>query len=151
MIREVTFENTTYNDPPFKYEAGTPNIEGAIALATALDYVNNIGIDRISAHEHRLIQKAAERISALDGVTLYGPSDRAGALSFGFSGIHHYDLGTLLDQMGFALRTGHHCCQPLMARFGITGTLRASFAAYNTNEEVEQLGEALEKALRMLR
>ena len=151
MIKEVTFENTTYNDPPFKYEAGTPNIEGAIALATALDYVNNIGIDRISAHEHRLIQKAAERISALDGVTLYGPSDRAGALSFGFSGIHHYDLGTLLDQMGFALRTGHHCCQPLMARFGITGTLRASFAAYNTNEEVEQLGEALEKALRMLR
>lgn len=151
MIREVTFENTTYNDPPFKYEAGTPNIEGAIALATALDYVNNIGIDRISAHEHRLIQKAAERISALDGVTLYGPSDRAGALSFGFLGIHHYDLGTLLDQMGFALRTGHHCCQPLMARFGITGTLRASFAAYNTNEEVEQLGEALEKALRMLR
>ena len=151
MIREVTFENTTYNDPPFKYEAGTPNIEGAIALAAALDYVNNLGIDRISAHEHRLIQKAAERISALDGVTLYGPSDRAGALSFGFSGIHHYDLGTLLDQMGFALRTGHHCCQPLMARFGITGTLRASFAAYNTNEEVEQLGEALEKALRMLR
>lgn len=151
MIREVTFENTTYNDPPFKYEAGTPNIEGAIALAAALDYVNNLGIDRISAHEHRLIQKAAERISALDGVTLYGPSDRAGALSFGFLGIHHYDLGTLLDQMGFALRTGHHCCQPLMARFGITGTLRASFAAYNTNEEVEQLGEALEKALRMLR
>ena len=151
MIREVTFENTTYNDPPFKYEAGTPNIEGAIALATALDYVNNIGIDRISAHEHRLIQKAAERISALDGVTLYGPSDRAGALSFGFSGIHHYDLGTLLDQMGFALRTGHHCWQPLMAGFGITGTLRACLAAYNTNEEVEQLGEALEKALRMLR
>ena len=151
MIREVTYENTTYNDPPFKFEAGTPNIEGAIALAAALDYVNNLGIDRISAHEHRLIQKAAEIISALDGVTLYGPSDRAGALSFGFSGIHHYDLGTLLDQMGFALRTGHHCCQPLMARFGITGTLRASFAAYNTTEEVEQLGEALEKALRMLR
>lgn len=151
MIKEVTFEKTTYNDPPFKFEAGTPNIEGGIALGAALDYVNNLGIDRIAAHEATLIQAAAEMLADLDDITLYGPADRAGALSFSIKGIHHYDLGTLLDQMGFALRTGHHCCQPLMARFGITGTLRASFAAYNTLEEVTGLGVALKKGLTMLR
>lgn len=151
MIKEVTFEKTTYNVPPFKYEAGTPNIEGGIALAAAIDYVNNLGMTQIAEHEHTLIQRAAEIVSSFDGVTLYGPTDRVGALSFNFEGIHHYDLGTLLDQMGFALRTGHHCCQPLMARFGMTGTLRASFAVYNSLEEVDRLGEALEKALRMLR
>ncbi|MDB4408611.1 cysteine desulfurase [Akkermansiaceae bacterium] len=151
MIKEVTFEKTTYNAPPFKYEAGTPNIEGGIALAAAIEYVNNLGITQIAEHENTLIQHAAEIVASFDGVTLYGPDDRAGALSFNFEGIHHYDLGTLLDQMGFALRTGHHCCQPLMARFGMTGTLRASFAVYNTLDEVERLGEALEKALCMLR
>lgn len=151
MIKEVTFEKTTYNDPPFKFEAGTPNIDGGIALAAAFDYVNNLGITNIADHETLLIRRAAEILEDLDGITLYGPDDRAGALSFNFEGIHHYDLGTLLDQMGFALRTGHHCCQPLMARFGMTGTLRASFAAYNTLEEVESLGKSLEKALMMLR
>ncbi len=151
MIKEVTFEKTTYNDPPFKFEAGTPNIEGGIALATALDFVNNLVISEITDHESLLIKRAAEILGELEGITIYGPDDRAGALSFNFEGIHHYDLGTLLDQMGFALRTGHHCCQPLMSRFGITGTLRASFAAYNTLEEVESLGEALKKALMMLR
>jgi len=151
MIKEVTFEKTTYNDPPFKFEAGTPNIEGGIALAAAIDYVNNLGISKVAAHESTLIKRTAEILSELDSVTLYGPADRAGALSFNFKGIHHYDLGTLLDQMGFALRTGHHCCQPLMARFGMSGTIRASFAAYNTIEEVEALGVALKKALMMLR
>lgn len=151
MIKEVTFDKTTYNDPPFKFEAGTPNIEGGIALAAALDYVNNLGIDNIHAHETALIQQAAAMLSQIDGITIYGPNDRAGALSFNIDGIHHYDLGTLLDQMGIALRTGHHCCQPLMSRFGVTGTLRASFAAYNTSEEISALGEALEKALGMLR
>ncbi len=151
MIKEVTFEKTTYNDPPFKFEAGTPNIEGGIALAAAIDYVNNLGIEKIAAHESLLIKRLAEILSEFDDITIYGPADRAGALSFNFKGIHHYDLGTLLDQMGFALRTGHHCCQPLMARFGMSGTLRASFAAYNTIEEVESLGEALKKALMMLR
>jgi len=151
MIKEVRFEKTTYNDPPFKFEAGTPNIEGGIALAAAFDYVNNLGIERIAAHEKLLIEAAAAAICDLDGAHLYGPSDRVGALSFSFEGIHHYDLGTLIDQMGFALRTGHHCCQPLMSRFGISGTLRASFAAYNTLEEVERLAEALAKCLRMLR
>ncbi|MDB4541433.1 aminotransferase class V-fold PLP-dependent enzyme [Akkermansiaceae bacterium] len=122
-----------------------------MALAAAIEYVNNLGITQIAEHENTLIQHAAEIVASFDGVTLYGPDDRAGALSFNFEGIHHYDLGTLLDQMGFALRTGHHCCQPLMARFGMTGTLRASFAVYNTLDEVERLGEALEKALCMLR
>ena len=151
MIKEVTFEKTTYNEPPFKFEAGTPNIEGGIALATAFNYVNKLGITKIAHHEEKLIRRAAEILSDLDNITLYGPNDRTGAISFNFEGIHHYDLGTLLDQMGFALRTGHHCCQPLMARFGVTGTLRASFAAYNTIEEVELFGEALKKALMMLR
>ncbi len=151
MIKEVTFEKTTYNEPPFKFEAGTPNIEGGIALAAAFNYVNKLGITKIAHHEEKLIRRAAEILSDLDNITLYGPNDRTGAISFNFEGIHHYDLGTLLDQMGFALRTGHHCCQPLMARFGVTGTLRASFAAYNTIEEVELFGEALKKALMMLR
>ena len=151
MIKEVTFEKTTYNEPPFKFEAGTPNIEGGIALAAAIDFVNNLGMENIAAHESLLITHLAERLADFDDITLYGPTDRAGALSFNFKGIHHYDLGTLLDQMGFALRTGHHCCQPLMARFGISGTLRASFAAYNTIEEVDSLAEALKKALMMLR
>ena len=151
MIKEVTFEKTTYNEPPFKFEAGTPNIEGGIALATAFSYVNNLGITEIANHEKKLIRRTAEILADFENITLYGPDDRIGAISFNFDGIHHYDLGTLLDQMGFALRTGHHCCQPLMARFGVTGTLRASFAAYNTLEEVESFGEALQKALMMLR
>ena len=151
MIKEVTFEKTTYNDLPFKYEAGTPNIEGAIALGAAIDYVNSIGLDEIHAHENQLIQAAAEGLSMIKGVKLYGPADRSGSLSFNVEGVHHYDLGTLLDQMGVAVRTGHHCCQPLMARFGITGTVRASFALYNTMEDVKTLVSSTEKAASMLR
>ena len=151
MIKKVSFEGTTYNSLPFKYEAGTPNIEGAIALAAALNWINDLGLDAIHDHEAALIQQAAAALSTLDGIQLYGPSDRAASLSFNLEGIHHYDLGTLLDQMGIAVRTGHHCCQPLMDRFGITGTIRASFAAYNTAEEVSQLAAAVEKAASMLR
>ncbi|MDA8965087.1 cysteine desulfurase [Akkermansiaceae bacterium] len=151
MIKEVTFEKTTYNDPPFKFEAGTPNIEGGIALAAAIDYVNKVGLTHIASHESALIEKAAAMLAELDGVTIYGPPDRTGAISFNFEGVHHYDLGTLLDQMGLALRTGHHCCQPLMARFGVAGTLRASFALYNTVQEIDALEAALKKALMMLR
>jgi len=151
MIKEVTFAKTTYNDLPFKYEAGTPNIEGAIAFAAALDFVHGIGIEAISAHEKKLIAAAADGLSSLPGVRLYGPADRAGALSFAIEGVHHYDLGTLIDQMGVAVRTGHHCCQPLMARFGITGTTRASFAVYNTAEEVETLVKSVDRACSMLR
>jgi cysteine desulfurase/selenocysteine lyase len=151
MIKEVTFEHTTYNDPPFKYEAGTPNIEGAIALAAALDYVNEIGIGAIHAHEAGLIRAAAEAIAGVPGIRIYGPDDRSGSLSFNIEGLHHYDLGTLMDQMGVAVRTGHHCCQPLMARFGITGTVRASFALYNTEQDVEVLAATVKKAVSMLR
>lgn len=151
MIKEVTFAKTTYNDLPFKYEAGTPNIEGAIALAAAFDFMESVGLDNIGALETKLIRRAAEGLSSLPGIRLYGPSDRAGALSFGIEGVHHYDLGTLIDQMGVAVRTGHHCCQPLMARFGITGTTRASFALYNTETEVDALVTSVDKALSMLR
>jgi len=151
MIKEVTFEHTTYNDLPYKYEAGTPNIEGAIALAAALDYVNSIGLGAIHEHETRLIRTAAGMLESVPGIRLMGPEGRAGSLSFVVDGIHHYDIGTLLDQMGVAVRTGHHCCQPLMARFGITGTVRASFALYNTLRDVESLAEAVRKAVGMLR
>ncbi|MGB1128892.1 MAG: aminotransferase class V-fold PLP-dependent enzyme [Haloferula sp.] len=151
MIKEVTFEKTTYNELPFKFEAGTPDIEGAIALAAAIDFVNQLGLDAVAAHEDRLIRLAARQLAAIDGIHLYGPDDRAGALSFKLEGVHHYDLGTLIDQMGVAVRTGHHCCQPLMARFGITGTTRASFAAYNTEADVEALATAVSKAAMMLR
>lgn len=151
MIKQVTFEGTTYNDPPFKYEAGTPNIEGAIALAAALDYMNAIGLEAIHDHERKLISAAATALSEIPGIRLYGPPDRIGALSFAIEGVHHYDLGTLIDQMGVAVRTGHHCCQPLMARFGITGTTRASFALYNTEQDIDSLAKALIKAAMMLR
>lgn len=151
MIKEVTFEGTTYNDPPFKYEAGTPDIEGAIALAAALDYMNAIGVGEIQAHEQHLIATAATALSEIPGIRLYGPANRACSLSFAIEGVHHYDLGTLIDQMGVAVRTGHHCCQPLMARFGITGTTRASFALYNTEQDIEALATALKKASSMLR
>lgn len=151
MIKEVTFENTTYNDLPFKYEAGTPNIEGAIALGAAIDYVNGLGLEGIHAHEMDLIRSAAEELASIKGVRIYGPSGRSGSLSFNVEGVHHYDLGTLLDQMGVAVRTGHHCCQPLMARFGITGTVRASFALYNTRKDVDAFIAATAKAVEMLR
>jgi cysteine desulfurase / selenocysteine lyase len=151
MIKEVTFEKTTYNELPFKYEAGTPNIEGAIALGAALDFIQDLGLSGIQKHEEKLIRSAADALSGIAGIHFYGPSDRAGALSFNFAGIHHYDLGTLMDQMGVAVRTGHHCCQPLMARFGITGTVRASFALYNTESDVQALAAATEKAVSMLR
>jgi cysteine desulfurase/selenocysteine lyase len=151
MIKKVDYAGTTYNDLPFKYEAGTPNIEGAIALGAALDFLNEIGLDDLHGHEAGLIEHAATALSAIEGLKLYGPHDRAGALSFNIDGIHHYDLGTLLDQMGVAVRTGHHCCQPLMARFGITGTIRASFACFNDEGDVQRLAEAVTKGARMLR
>ena len=151
MIKEVTFAGTTYNDIPFKYEAGTPNIEGAIALAAAIQFVQNVGLSAIQSHETALIRAAEKELQMIDGIHLYGPSDRIGALSFRIEGVHAYDLGTFLDQMGVAARTGHHCCQPLMARFGITGTIRASFALYNTLDEIAQFGESTRRAVNLLR
>ncbi len=151
MIKEVTFAHTTYNDLPYKYEAGTPNIEGAVALAAALDFINAIGLDAIHAHEMSLIRTAADLLGGIPGIRFFGPGDRSGSLSFVIEGAHPYDIGTLLDQMGVAVRTGHHCCQPLMARFGISGTVRASFALYNTRQDVEALAVATRKAVSMLR
>ena len=151
MIKEVTFEKTSYNGLPFKYEAGTPNIEGAIALSAALNFVNGIGLRVIEAHEQALIQSAAAALALIPGICLFGPNSRMGALSFNVEGVHPYDLGTLMDQMGVAVRTGHHCCQPLMARFGVSGTVRASFALYNSQRDVEALAQATAKAVLMLR
>ncbi|TAG10763.1 MAG: cysteine desulfurase [Verrucomicrobia bacterium] len=152
MIKEVTFEKTTYNELPFKFEAGTPNIEGAISLAAAFDYLDELGMDEIRQHEANLLEIAAQSLTdSVPGIHLYGPAERTCALSFGIEGIHHYDLGTLIDQMGVAVRTGHHCCQPLMARFGITGTVRASFGIYNTEKDVDALTSSVHKAVSMLR
>ena len=151
MIKEVTFEKTTYNDLPFKFEAGTPDIEGAISLARAIDYMNAIGMETIAAHESTLQQAASSALEEIPGIRFFGTSpNKAAVISFLIEGIHHYDMGTLMDQMGVAVRTGHHCCQPLMARFGITGTVRASFAVYNTMDEVEQLVTSVRKASMML-
>lgn len=151
MISEVSFEQTTYNTLPFKYEAGTPNICGNIVLAEALRYVQGIGLDAIDAHEMALTQRMYDGLQEL-GVNILGTREQRGALiSITVPGVHHYDLGTLLDQMGIAVRTGHHCCQPFMQSLGITGTTRYSFALYNTMEEVETALSATARALDMLR
>lgn len=152
MIRLVTFEKTTYNDLPFKFEAGTPNIEGAIALAEAVRFMNNLGLEEIAEHEQKLTQLCLQGLNTLSGVNVIGSGKERGAvISFIVEGVHFYDMGVLLDQMGIAVRTGHHCCQPLMARYDISGTIRASFAVYNTEEEVHLFLEAMKKALMMLR
>ena len=126
-------------------------MEGAIAMAAAVDYMNELNLDNIAAHEAHLEKKATSALLEIKGIQLYGTAPhKAGVVSFRIEGIHHYDLGTLLDQMGVAVRTGHHCCQPLMARYGITGTVRASFAAYNTDQEVDAFIEAVHKSASML-
>jgi len=147
MIRSVTFEKTTYNDLPFKFEAGTPDIAGAIALGAALEYISGLGMDRIAAYEHDLLAYATEKVGAIAGVQLIGTArERAGALSFVMDGVHPHDLGTILDREGIAIRTGHHCAQPVMDRFGIAATARASFGVYNTREDVDALVEGIRKA-----
>ncbi len=151
MIKEVTFENTTYAPLPMKLEAGTPNIEGAITLAAAMKYVADIGITPIHEWELHLARMAVEGLKDIPGIRFFGPPAASGIVSFTIEGLHHYDLGTLLDQQGVAVRTGHHCCQPLMARFGITGTTRASFALYNTERDARALVDAVHKTLPMLR
>lgn len=152
MIKEVTFARTTYNDLPFKYEAGTPNIGGNICLAAALDYVQGIGVEAIAKHEKVLVGRLYDGLAALGGVDILAPRDnRGGLVSIVVPGVHHYDLGTLLDHMGIAVRTGHHCCQPLMQSLGITGTTRYSVALYNTEAEIDAALAATEKALAMLR
>lgn len=150
MILSVTFEKTTYNTIPFKFEAGTPPIAQAIQLATALDYVTDIGLDRIAAHEHDLLTYATERITNLGGVRIYGQAKHKSAvISFYVGDVHPHDVGTLLNGEGVAVRTGHHCAQPVMQRFGIPATARASFAFYNTFEEVDALIAAIGKVQKL--
>ncbi len=152
MIKEVTFEKTTYADLPHKFEAGTPNIEGGIGLGVALEYLNNIGFDKIAAQEQALLEYATSKISAIDGARIYGPdtSQKTSVVSFNIEGVHPYDLGALLDKMGIAVRTGHHCAQPIMNFFDIPGTVRASMMFYNTFEEIDALVNGIEKAKQML-
>lgn len=151
MIKTVTFAKTTYNELPFKFEAGTPAVGDVIGLKTAIDYVNQVGIDTIAAREHALLQYGTEKLSAIDGLQIVGTApEKSAIISFNINGLHHFDVGTLIDQMGVAVRTGHHCTQPIMDHFGISGTLRASFAFYNTEEEIDRLVKAVEKAKMML-
>jgi cysteine desulfurase/selenocysteine lyase len=146
MISSVTFEKTTYNRLPFKFEAGTPDVAGAIGLHAAIEYLNQIGIENISEYEHELVTYAAQSIAAIPGVRLIGTAkQRAGVVSFVIDGVHPHDVGTILDQEGIAIRTGHHCAQPIMDRFGIPATARASFAFYNTKEEVDALVNGIRK------
>ncbi len=148
MIASVTFEKTTYNVLPYRFEAGTPNIAGAIGLGTALEYLNTIGLDRIAAYEHDLLQYATETIGAIPGVQLIGTArDKASVLSFTLQDVHPHDIGTILDQQGIAIRAGHHCAQPVMKRFGLPATARASFAFYNTKEEIDALAAALHQVI----
>lgn len=151
MIATVTFEKTTYADLPHKFEAGTPNIAGGIAFGAALDYMNSIGFDNIANYEAELLEYATSALKKIDGMKIYGESlDKTGVLSFNVAAIHPYDLGSILDQMGIAVRTGHHCAQPIMDFFKIPGTVRASFSFYNTFEEIDRLVEGVRKAVVML-
>jgi cysteine desulfurase/selenocysteine lyase len=152
MIKTVSFDGTTYNELPHKFEAGTPHIAGGIALGTAIDYLNEIGLENIQAYEHSLLEYATEKLSEIEGLKIYGTAkNKTSVISFLIDGTHPYDVGAIIDKLGIAVRTGHHCCQPLMDRFEIPGTLRASFAFYNTKEEVDLLVAALERAVKMLR
>ena len=152
MIDQVTFEKTTYADLPHKFEAGTPNIAGGVGFGAAIDYMQGIGFDAIAAHENDLLQHATEKLKRIEGLHIYGDvSQKVAVISFNVAGIHPYDIGTLLDKMGIAVRTGHHCCQPIMDFYKIPGTIRASFAFYNTHEEVERFVAGVEKAVDMLR
>lgn len=150
MIQNVSFEKTTFNELPFKFEAGTPDYIGTTALAKALDYVSAIGIENIAAHEHELTQYAMQRLKEIDGMRIFGEAEhKSSVISFLVGNIHHLDMGTLLDRLGIAVRTGHHCAQPLMIRMGIEGTVRASFGLYNTKEEIDALAAGIERVSKM--
>ena len=152
MILSVSYEKTTYNALPYKFEAGTPNIEGVVALAAALEYVDGIGLDAISAYEHDLLLYATKRMLEIDGLRIIGTAaEKAAVISFVLEGVHPHDIGTILDQEGVAVRTGHHCAQPLMMRFNVPATGRASFGLYNTREEADALVAALHKVIEVFR
>lgn len=151
MISEVTFEKTTYADLPHKFEAGTPNIAGVIAFGAALDYMNNIGFEQIAAYEKTLLDHATKKLTEIDKMVIYGTSlQKTAVISFNIEGIHPYDIGSILDKLGVAVRTGHHCAQPIMDYYKIPGTVRASFSFYNTIEEIDLFIEALLRAKNML-
>ena len=150
MIQKVTFEKTTFNELPFKFEAGTPDYIGSTALATALNYVTNIGIDNIAAHEHSLVEYATAQLKQIAGMRIIGEApEKSGLISFLVGNIHPYDMGSILDKLGIAVRTGHHCAEPVMQAFGIDGTVRASFAIYNTKEEIDKLVAGIERVAKM--
>nr|WP_315248110.1 cysteine desulfurase [uncultured Flavobacterium sp.] len=151
MIKEVTFEKTTYADLPHKFEAGTPNIAGGIVLGTAVDYLNNIGFGNIQLQENKLLEHATRQLLEIEGLRIYGNGkNKASVVSFNIDGIHPYDIGSIIDKLGIAVRTGHHCAQPIMNFFCIPGTIRASFSFYNTKEEIDVMVEAIKKAKTML-
>ena len=150
MIQSVSFEKTTFNELPFKFEAGTPDYIGTTALAKALDYVSAIGMENIAAHEHELTLYAMQRLKEINGMRIFGEAEhKSSVISFLVGNIHHLDMGTLLDRLGIAVRTGHHCAQPLMIHMGIEGTVRASFGLYNTKEEIDMLAAGIERVSRM--
>lgn len=153
MIDHVSFEKTTFEKPPLKFEAGTPDYIATHGLAIAIDYMERLGMDNIERHERELTAYALQRLSAIDGMHIYGPHDQLhshdAVVSFNVGNIHHMDMGTLLDQLGIAVRTGHHCAQPLMDRLGVLGTVRASFALYNTKHEIDVLAEGIERVSKM--
>lgn len=152
MIKDVTFEKTTYNELPFKFEAGTPNIEAGICLAEAIDYINSIGLDAIKEYEDGLLAYATEQLARVEGLRFIGTAaHKSSVISFVVDGIHPYDIGVILDKLGIAVRTGHHCAQPVMDGFQIPGTVRASLAMYNTAEEIDALTSGVERAVRMLK
>lgn len=152
MIKEVTFAKTTYNDLPYKFEAGTPNIADVIAFGRAIEFINGLGKENMAAHEHELLQYAKEKVGALPSVRLVGTAkEKVSVLSFVVEGIHPFDIGQMLDARGIAVRTGHHCTQPLMDRLKIEGTVRASFAVYNTKKEIDQLAEGLERVISFMK
>ena len=151
MIDKVTFEETTYNSLPFKFEAGTPNIADTIALGEAINFMNEVGIENIGNWEKALVDYATEELLKIDGLRIIGTAEKkASVISFLVGDIHPFDMGTILDQLGIAVRTGHHCTMPLMNWYGIPGTVRASFAVYNTKEEVDVLVEGAKRAAKML-
>ncbi len=151
MIKEVTFEKTTYADLPHKFEAGTPNIAGGIVLGTAIDYMNEIGFENIAAYEHELLEYGTQKLLEIEGMKIFGTAkEKTSVISFNIEGIHPYDIGTIIDNKGIAVRTGHHCAQPIMDFFKIPGTIRASFAFYNTKEEIDSMVDAIKKAKLML-
>jgi len=151
MIKEVTFEKTTYAELPHKFEAGTPNIAGGIVLGTAVDYMNSVGFENIQKQEMELLTYATEQLLAIEGLKIYGTAEnKTSVISFNIDGIHPYDIGTIVDKLGIAVRTGHHCAQPIMNFFEIPGTIRASFAFYNTKEEIDILVSAIKRAIIML-